>query len=211
MRNRFPIALLVLSLAAAGGCGGGADSPADAPTTGGTVPSPSSTVASSSPSNSVALIVGRWRQPADVHTCENYVQGMDKKGLLAAVQSSPPYVPGDSWQQVAERFCKGSSEDWDVVHDHFFDAEGFFGSLNQNEQPVDDGTYTIVDTHTFKIGRSKFRYTVRGNTLKMDPVITAAKREEALAKPGKFTDAVWMVSVAMPGTSWNRVDCGFWC
>jgi hypothetical protein len=209
MRNRFPIALLVLSLAAAGGCGG--DSRAGTPTTEGTAPSPSNSVASSSPSNSVALIVGRWRQPADVHTCENYVRGMDEEGLLAAVQSSPPYVPGDSWQQVAERFCKGSLEDWDVVHDHFFDAEGVFGSLNQDEQQVDDGTYTIFDTDTFKIGRSKFRYTVRGNTLKMDPVITAAKREEALAKPGKFTEAVWMVSVAMPATSWNRVDCGFWC
>jgi hypothetical protein len=210
MRSRFPIALLVLSLAAAGSCGGGGNPGADAPTTEGT-PSPSSTVAPSSPSSPVALIVGRWRQPADVHTCENFVRGMDEEGLLAAVQSSPPYVPGDSWQQVAERFCKGSLEDWNVVHEHFFDAEGVFGSLNQDEQQVDDGTYTILDTHTFKIGRSKFRYTVRGNTLKMDPVITAAKREGALAKPGKFTDAVWMVSVAVPGTSWNRVDCGFWC
>ena len=211
MRNRFPIVLLVLSLAAAGGCGGGAESPADAPAAEGTVPSPSSTVAPSSPSNPVALIVGRWRQSADVHTCENYVRAMDEEGLLAAVQSSPPYVPGDSWQQVAERFCKGSLEDWNVVHDHFFDAEGFFGSLNQNKQQVDDGTYTIVDTHAFKIGRSKFRYTVRGDTLKMDPVITTAQREEALAKPGKFTDAGWMVAVAVPGTSWKRVDCGFWC
>jgi hypothetical protein len=52
---------------------------------------------------------------------------------------------------------------------------------------------------------------VRGHTLTIDPVITAAQREEALAKAGKFADAVWMVAVAVPGTSWNRVDCGFWC
>lgn len=211
MRNRFPIALVMLSLVAAGGCGGRAESPSDASATGGTVSSPSGTIAPSSSSGPVALIIGRWRQSADVHTCENYVRGMDKEGLLAAVQSSPPFVPGDSWQQVAERFCKGSLEDWDVVHDHFFDPDGLFGSLNQNEEQVDDGTYTIVDTHTFKIGRSEFRYTVRNNTLRMDPVITAAQREEALAKPGKFTDAGWMVAVAVPGTSWNRVDCDFWC
>lgn len=78
---------------------------------------------------------------------------MDDVGLLAALEPSPPYVPGDSWQQVAERFCRGSLEDWDVVHYHFFDAEGVFGSLDQNEQQDDDGSYTISGTHTFKIGR----------------------------------------------------------
>jgi hypothetical protein len=136
---------------------------------------------------------------------------MDEEGLLAAVESSPPYVPGESWQQVAKQFCRGTLEDWNVVHYHFFTAEGLFGSLNQDEQQVDDGTYKILDTHAFSIGRSKFRYTLRGDTLKMDPLITAAQRKGALAKPGKFTAAVWMVSVAVPGTSWHRVACGLWC
>jgi hypothetical protein len=142
---------------------------------------------------------------------EHYVRGMDEVGLLPAVESSPPYVSGETWQQVSEQFCKGSMEDWGVVHYHFFDAGGSFGSLNQNEEQVDDGTYTILDAHTFKIGRSKFRYTVRGNTMTIDPVLTGAQREEALAKPGEFTDAVWMAAVAVPGTSWTRVDCDGWC
>ena len=179
-----------------------------------TSPSPaaaSPSTAPSSPSSPVEPLVGRWKQPANVHTCDHFVRAMDEVGLLAAVESSPPYVPGDSWQEVAERFCKGSLEDWDVVHYHFFDAEGLFGSLDQNEQQVDDGTYTILEPHTFKIGQSKFRFTVRGNTLTMEPMITAVQREEALAKPGEFADAVWMVAVAVPGTSWNRVDCGSWC
>lgn len=171
----------------------------------------SSPTVSSPPSSQVASLVGRWKQAANVHTCEHYVRGMDEVGLLPAVESSPPYVPGEAWQQVSEQFCKGSMEDWDVVHYHFFDAGGSFGSLNQNEEQVDDGAYTILDAHTFKIGRSKFRYTVRGNTLTIDPVITAAQREEALAKPGKFTDASWMAAVAVPGTSWTRVDCDGWC
>lgn len=208
MRYRVSIALLLL-LSLAGGCGDDTESGADASTSEGT-PSPSSTVASPS-SIPFPLIVGRWKQPANVHTCENFVRSMDEEGLLAAVESSPPYVPGDSWQRVAKRFCKGPQEDWDVAHYHFFDAEGLFGSLNQDEQQVDDATYTILGTHTVKIGQSKFRYTVHGNTLTMDPVITAAQRQEALAKPGGFADAVWMVAVAVPGTSWSRVDCGFWC
>jgi hypothetical protein len=136
---------------------------------------------------------------------------MDAVGLLAAVEPSPPYVPGATWQQVAERFCKKPLEDWDVVHYHFFDAAGSFGSLNQNEEPVDDGAYTILDSDTFKIGHSKFRYAVRGDTLTIDPMITAAQREEAIARPGEFTDAVWMAAVAVPGTTWTRIDCGYWC
>ena len=136
---------------------------------------------------------------------------MDEEGLLAALESSPPYDEGESWQEVAKRFCRGSIEDWDVVHDHFFDEEGLFGSLDQDEQQVDDGTYTIRGTHTLLMGSSKFHYRVQGDTLTMDPVITEAQRNEALANPGEFTDAVWMVAVAVPATSWNRVDCGFWC
>jgi hypothetical protein len=136
---------------------------------------------------------------------------MDKEGLLAALEPSPPFVPGESWQKVAEQYCTGALEDWDVTHYHFFDQYGTFGSLNQDLQQVDNGTYKIIDAHTFRIGRSKFHYAVAGDTLMMDPVITAAQRKEALAKPGKFTDAVWMVSVAVPGTSWHSVDCGVWC
>jgi hypothetical protein len=203
-RRLIGVALVALTATACASTGSGSTT---SPSPAGASPS----TAAASPTSPIASLVGRWKQAANVHTCDHFVRGMSEEGLLAALEPSPPYVPGESWQQVAERFCTGSLEDWDVVHYHFFDAEGVFGSLNQNEQQVDDGTYTILDTDTFMIGRSKFRYTVRGNTLTMDPVITAAQRKEALAKPGKFAEAVWMVSVAVPGTSWNRVDCGFWC
>jgi hypothetical protein len=203
-RRLIQVALVAMTATACSSTGSGSTT---SPSPAGASPS----MAASSPSRSVASLVGRWKQGVNVHTCGHYVRGMDEEGLLAAVESSPPYVPGESWQQVAEQFCNGSLEDWNVVHYHFFTAEGLFGSLNQDEQQVDDGTYKILDTHTFSIGRSKFRYTVRGDALKMDPLITAAQRNEALAKPGKFTAAVWMVSVAVPGTSWHRVGCGLWC
>jgi hypothetical protein len=209
-RNRVPVAALLIPLALvemiAAACSSTSSGSTKSPSAGGA--SPSTASASSSP---IASLVGRWNQEANVHTCDNYVRGMDEEGLLAAVESSPPYVQGESWQQVAERFCKGSMEDWNVVHYHFFTAAGLFGSLNQDEQQVDNGTYKILDTHAFSIGPSRFRYTVQGDTLKMVPLITAAERKDALAKPGKFTRATWMVSVAVPGTSWHRVDCGSWC
>jgi hypothetical protein len=202
-RQLIHLALVAMIAAACSSTGSGSTTSASAAGA-----SPSTAVASSSP---VASLVGRWKQEANVHTCDHYVRGMDEEGLLAAVESSPPYVPGESWQQVAKQFCKGSLEDWNVVHYHFFAAGGLFGSLDQDEQQVDDGTYKILDTHAFSIGRSKFHYAVRGDILKMDPLITAAQRKEALAKPGKFTTAGWMVAVTVPGTSWHRVECGNWC
>jgi hypothetical protein len=88
--------------------------------------------------------------------------------------------------------------DFDVKHSPFFDELGNFGSLGQHGEQVDDGPYKIVDDDTMRIGSSTFHYDVTGDTLTLDPVITPAKRKEALAKPGDFSEAVWMVAVALP-------------
>jgi hypothetical protein len=158
----------------------------------------------------LAPLVGRWEQSAHVHTCENYVRGMETEHLLAAVEAAP-LSPGETWKQVAGDYCRGPSEDFDVSHSHFFDQYGRFGSVDQNNNQVDNGKYTIVNDHTMRIGTSAFHYHVSGDTLTLEPVITKADRREALSKPGKFTDATWMVAVAFPGTSWHRVDCAGWC
>ncbi len=74
---------------------------------------------------------------------------------------------------------------------------GLFGSLDENGQQVDDGTYEIIDAHTFTIGDSTFRYTVTGGeTLTLEPVITRTQRRETLASPQDFTTGSWMVNVA---------------
>jgi hypothetical protein len=96
-------------------------------------------------------------------------------------------------------------------HSHFFTSEGGFGSLDENLQRVDDGHYKVVG-NTLVFGLNRFRYrVVHGDTLTLDPIITSAMRREALAHPWKFTDAVWMVSVAYAGTTWKRVPCEGWC
>jgi hypothetical protein len=134
---------------------------------------------------------------------------MDGEHLLEAVEESPPFVSGETWQDVAAEYCVGSKAH---THDHFFDEFRNFGSVNAQGQRVDEGSYKIIDSDTFRIGRATFDYKILGGeTLVMDPVITKAQRREALANPGEFTDATWMVSVALPGTSWHRVDCGSWC
>jgi hypothetical protein len=110
---------------------------------------------------------------------------------------------------IAPPSCKGKHPQ---VHAHFFTESGQFGSLDKNAQQVDDGTYEIIDGHTFRIGDSTFRYTITGDdTLTLEPVITGEQRHEALAAPKDFTTAYWMVSVAYEGTTWNRVPSEGWC
>jgi len=140
-------------------------------------------------SEAVAPLVGRWEQ---THHCEDLVRAFDAAGLAAAAPS-----------------CEGKHPQ---LHFHFFTEAGQFGSLDKNEQQVDDGTYEIIDAHTFTIGDSTFRYTVTGrDTLTLEPAITLTQRRETLASPQDFTTGSWMVSVAYEGTTWKRVPCESWC
>jgi hypothetical protein len=93
----------------------------------------------------------------------------------------------------------------------FFTASGVFGSLDQFQNQVDDGTYVIVDSNTFMIGDATFDYRIDGGNLALTPVITDKQRREALRNPWDFSTAGWMVAVTYPGTTWNRVACQGWC
>ena len=163
----------------------------------------------SASSTPVAPLVGRWEQ---VHHCEDLVAALDKADLGAMIpQEVTEYFPGESVQQLAHKAdpCAGAEP---FRHSHFFDELGQFGSLDQNLSQVDDGTYKIVDGHTFRIGSSTFQYhVINGDTLTLDPVITPAERREGLADPLKFSAASWMMAVAYPGTTWHRVPCEGWC
>jgi hypothetical protein len=148
------------------------------------------TAASTSSPEPIASLVGRWKQ---IHHCDDLVRAFDAAALGAVAP-----------------LCKGKHPQ---VHFHFFTESGQFGSLDKNEQQVDDGTYEIIDAHTFQIGDSTFQYDVTGgDTLTLEPVITRAQRREALAgSPEDFTTASWMVNVAYQGTTWKRVPCEGWC
>ena len=165
----------------------------------------------------LAAIVGRWEQ---VHTCRKLVHALDLADLgalaplLAAGSGGGEDVPRQQIIQKAKKLarqndvCVGA---WKPNrHYHFFAADGRFGSLDQNLQQVDDGTYTNVgDTLVF--GTKRFRYRViHGDTLTLESVITSKMRRHALARP--FNGAwEWLVSVAYAGSTWKRVPCNRWC
>jgi hypothetical protein len=64
---------------------------------------------------------------------------------------------------------------------------------------------------TVKIGNGdtggSFRFRIQGKTL----MLTPALKQAALAKPLDFSEAGWMVAVALNGKPWNRVACKQWC
>src|SRR6266568_1929548 len=151
-----------------------------------------------------ASIAGRWQQS---HTCDELVSALNALSLGALAPGVVgDYFPDRTPEELAAKpdICSGAVPQ---LHSHFFTASGLFGSLDQFQNQVDDGTYVIVDSNTFMIGDATFDYSVQGDILRMTPIITAKQRREALRHPWEFSTAGWMVAVSYPGKKWNGVAC----
>jgi hypothetical protein len=85
-------------------------------------------------------------------------------------------------------------------HSHFFTKNRKFGSLDWRGQPVDDGTYRLVDNRTVvifkKFPKVTFHYRIRSRTITFAPVIPRGCSTFRCA---------WAISMAYPGKSWQRV------
>ena len=204
------ICLMVVLAVLAAGCGSdestGAGEPSNEATTAATGATAPEATSDTSP------LVGRWRR---VNKCAELVKALDDAGLKAIAPSvAGDYFPDVPPKQLARKddLCAGAKP---IVHYHFFDADGRFGSLDEQEEQVDDGTYEIVDTGRFRIGNVDFgvvfRYQVDGDALSLSPVLTPAMKKQALLQPLRFSPPGWGVAVSYPGHEWTRVDCGGWC
>jgi hypothetical protein len=90
------------------------------------------------------------------------------------------------------------------------------GSLDQNDEQVDDAPYHVVEEGTVRLspefGEETYRYLIAGaNKLALEPVIPPRAKREALAKPLEFSLAGHMAAVAYAVHTWTRVDCARWC
>jgi hypothetical protein len=194
-------AVVLLVVATTAGCGSDSSEPASKS------PTHQSSGTAAAPAQK---ITGRWER---VQTCQALLVAL-KEAHLAALA---PGMLAEDWfsnaspSQVARKPdpCSGTRP---RRHSHFFTADGKFGSVDDNNQQVDDGTYRIIDRDTLRIGRSRFDYRIEGGkTLILRPVITAAAREKARAQPGKFSEAGWQAAVTYMGLPWKRVSCDGWC
>lgn len=197
MRRGLPfLALLLIALP---GCGSGTSSPSSA-----------GQATSEAPSSArpVSQLVGRWEQ---VHTCATLVASLQDAGLgKIAPAVAGDYFPNSSPKELAAKndVCSGAKPQ---RHAHFFTEDGAFGSLDQNDQQVDDGSYTIVDDHVVQIGDGLFEYTINDDTLALRPTIHSSALAQALDHPLAFSVAGWQVAVSYGGQPWKRVDCDGWC
>jgi hypothetical protein len=91
-----------------------------------------------------------------------------------------------------------------TAHSHTFWPNGQFNSYDENGQQVDDGTYTVIDDHTFMIGpTSTFHFSRQGDTITFDVVIPTTCTTQ-----GCRNDLAWAFAVANPGQTWTRVTTG---
>jgi hypothetical protein len=178
------IIVALLALVVTSGCAG-------SPGTEGTGPTKES-----GPTPRVEPLVATWER---VTRCEELVSALKQAGLEDWVLESVAgngFIPG--YPDPAHP-CEGAVP---RVHSHFFTRDGEFGSLDWKGEQVDDGTYKIVDGDTFVVSKEfpdvTFNYTIQGDTIMFDPVITDCS-------PGCF-EAAWSVTVAYPGETWDRVS-----
>jgi hypothetical protein len=157
------------------------------------------------PTPEVEPLVGTWER---VTRCQEAVSALTQAGLdnwVLETVAGNGFIPGvtdpDQITEPADP-CMGAVP---RVHSHFFTQDGRFGSLDWNGEQVDDGTYEIVDNHTFVISKEfpeevTFNYTVRG-----DDSLTFEAAMIPDCAPDCF-EAGWSVVVAYPGKWWHRVS-----
>jgi hypothetical protein len=200
VRGRLTVLAVAVGVLAA--CGGSSGASTPSSNTGGT----SADGATGTTAGSVPL-VGRWMQ---VHTCDQLVAGLEDAGLGATEPAMVgDFFPGVSVDELAakEDLCSGAKPQ---RHFHFFDAAGSFGSIDQHGQQVDDGQYAI-EGDQLHINDGVWTFTISGDQLTLEPMIDDAQLQAALADPREFSTAGWMVAVAYPGSTWQRVPCKGWC
>lgn len=206
-----PLCVLLMCLSPfAVGCGSGGGQAETGETTPAAAVVPTDSTAATS--SEAPTLVGRWER---VNECQQLVNAFEDAGLAELAPSFVgDYFPDATPKELAQKDdpCEGAQP---FVHSHFFTDTGQFGSLTEDLEQVDDGTYEIPQDGTFVISKEfpdvTFHYEVDGDNLTMTPVLTESMKEEALANPLDFSPAGWAITMSYPAQTWKRVDCGAWC
>jgi hypothetical protein len=141
-------AVLLLSFVAAAGCSDDSQTTAGATT-------PERTEPSSTDAGTPALI-GSWHR---AQTCAEMLAAFEEAGLA---ESHRGWLQGNFYGEEAGPkegdLCAGA--EGPLEHDHFFTADGAFGSHDQNGEEVDGGDYEVVDDDTvsFRSHAAEFGY-----------------------------------------------------
>lgn len=130
------IAALLASLITAAGCGDDAKSGAAATTNEGTL--------ASSTETATPELIGFWHR---AQTCGEMLAAFEEAGLAQSQRGwlQGNFYGGKSGPKKGDP-CVGA--EGPLEHDHFFTADGGFGSHDQNGEEVDGGDFDLVDGNT---------------------------------------------------------------
>lgn len=202
--NKFFKSLTILAATAlvVTACGAPTSAPATkapiateaAPTATATAPTntPESTPTTSATGVPVSPLVGTWQR---VSSCASFVQAFKEAGLI---DLAPEWLVGGGYFTSLDQIdktdlCKGATE---VLHSHFFTANGGFGSRDEMGRQVDDGSYRIVDDHTITFlpsGDVTVHFNIEGDTLMFEVVVP----DPCVASCRQAT--AWALSAFYPG------------
>jgi hypothetical protein len=181
--NLFRITLLVAALfMILAACGVQAPTPAaitEQPTATEAVSTATETAPTNTPHSSpttsaikvpASPLVGEWQR---VNSCASFVQVFKDAELM---DLAPEWLVGGGYftsldQIDSTDLCKGAVE---VLHSHFFTANGGFGSHDEKGRQVDDGRYQMVDDNTISFlpaGDVTVHFNVEGETLMFEVVV----------------------------------------
>ena len=147
----IPTVLIVLALVSAAGCGGEAESDADdsASSSDPTETSPPSAAATSD-------LVGTWHR---AQGCAEMLAAFEEAGLAKSHRGwlQGNFYGGEPGPKSGDPCADARGP---LEHDHYFTAEGQFGSHDENGEEVDDGDYAELDadTVTFPSHAQEFGY-----------------------------------------------------
>jgi hypothetical protein len=179
-------ALLAVSLAA---CAGAAPTGLGA----------SAEVSDAASSAAAGALTGTW---TGVHHCADIIDILTTAGFQDSIPDTivgNGLLPGiDDPIDIVDldHPCAGAI---DVAHAHVFADDGTFASFDAADQPVDDGTYEVVDEDTVRIGEASFSYVIDGDELYLTPDMDA----DPALRPCDV-DWQWATMVALPGQAWHR-------
>ncbi len=176
--NSFRITLLVTAIAIMlSACGASTPIPVPAtateaiPTATEIAPTntPQPTPTTSATKVPVSPLVGEWQR---VNSCASFVQAFKEAELI---DLAPEWLVGGGYFTSLDQInntdlCKGATE---VVHSHFFTANGGFGSHDEMGRQVDDGSYRVVDDRTISFPSSDVtvHFSIEGDTLTFEVVV----------------------------------------
>lgn len=130
------IVAIVMSLITAAGCGDDSESRAETTTSEGTE--------ASSTGAATPELIGSWHR---AQACAEMLAAFDEAGLAGSHRGwlQGNFYGGKPGPKEGD-LCAGA--EGPLEHDHFFTADGAFGSHDQNGEEVDGGDFVLVDGDT---------------------------------------------------------------